>query len=548
MKKISKLSSCLIMCVLLPICMAAPLKANAKDAMRSPEDILESFEERDFSLPEDYVFYETLGTLSSRTASEADGSFGSSIWNNISAQDIRKTVGDIPSKRIHPLLYNLTKRVLLSTSDTGSFDNSKPDNGKDYLTLRIKALVEMGFYKDAASLYKKLDITPYNEILARYGTIALFHSDEPKLACLEVKSIAAQFSGNSFWTDTSLLCDSLLGLQDIDKDTAQTDSTLMKRVLTDKKYLYKPKSAVDILNLTQQDLIAVTQTNKIRLDKLDLKEGLGKLPNSALPILIRQSQIDRDKVLWLAIEAHRRGILSTQELSGFYAEAKDIEDKTLQTITSNYQNLKNKAIGANQKSIVISNSFLAYTIDKTALSRDALLPFAEFISESDPLQYDANIKHLVLYALLSTDHSVDKKWISSFKKNTQTSDLNKFFEVSLLLYPNAQSPEADPNHEIITYLAENMATTPTSQKNKDLYYEKLDIWKKVSNDADVQLYEKLMGLTSDLDYVMPLGSLQERLQEAVRNNSLAETILMNTIILGKVNSDSFRSSHFKRSH
>ena len=169
------------------------------------------------------------------------------------------------------------------------------------------------------------------------------------------------------------------------------------------------------------------------------------------------------------------------------------------------------------------------------------------LAETDPDTLSPDAIRIGFKILMESAENVpaawQKKWINSFDKNENSNVAAAYLWISSGLEEETESG-ADAVSPGFTSLLED-----GPGKNKDYIknaYEKLDKQDKLHNYVGDEAYEKLMGLTSSVDYVMPSKSLIQRLERAKQDKRLGEVVLLSAVMLsqaphGQMNAELMRS-------
>ncbi len=176
--------------------------SNAAEEMKSEH---EESQDVGKTLSTDMEVLESRGLLYGATG----GSLGPYLWEGADKELVFDLVEQLPDDNHYSVLYNLTLRALLTATNSNLMSGSratKASEGRDFLTLRLEKLYEMGQFKETAALYTQSPFEPYHERQARIGVSALYISGQKPLACLETSAIKDRFAGMDFWTKMGSIC------------------------------------------------------------------------------------------------------------------------------------------------------------------------------------------------------------------------------------------------------------------------------------------------------------------------------------------------------
>lgn len=213
-----------------------------------------------------------MDTLESRGLLDSvkDGSLGEYLWENADKDDVFEMLEQLPAENRYPILFNLTERALLTSADSTLMDGrraTRRDEGRDFLTLRLERLFDIGLFDQTAALYTQDPSEPYHERQARVGVRALYISGQTALACLETNTVKDRFAGIPFWEKMAMICDQLMYNKALEilkasinkeeesspkESNAKKQQPFLYAYLLDNKKTYTPN---DLKGLTTVDLI-----------------------------------------------------------------------------------------------------------------------------------------------------------------------------------------------------------------------------------------------------------------------------------------------------
>lgn len=142
--------------------------------------------------------------------------FDNDLWAGLSMKKyytLVESIGSNLSKTERGLL-----RDLLTTEAKPPMSNTA-DAEKDYLAVRMKKLIELGYPQDSVALYQLAQKYDLPKDIHKLGIIAGFFSDKGDLACLDYRA-AVQKTQLDKWEDAEILC----GMIDTDFEDAPKKS------------------------------------------------------------------------------------------------------------------------------------------------------------------------------------------------------------------------------------------------------------------------------------------------------------------------------------
>lgn len=487
-----------------------------------------------------YSNLESLGTLSG----SSDGSLGIDLWDGSSRGQVLQLINQIPSPRYYGVLQELNQRALLTRADaTMMGSRGSIQAGEDLQTVRIEKLLDTGSYLQASQLYMADQAVAYHERLARAGVQSLFLSRQPTIACLETKTMMVRFENQPFWNQASVICDFILGkmaghdMKDFnDRPEVKPivkESRVLGYVFDKPGYKITPRAFDDLNDYTPLEIALLMNDRRISLNKFDTG-NIRSAPSHTIGVLMMVPETDGALKINLWSEALRRGMITPDELGGFYQNVK-LQSKDLRqakgwlVLPAYYQ-----AIGAARDKD--QKKKLAHEVLHFAdqFEEGAFAPFASYIGTLSADGMSDELVQRITRAGLLAGVPVSRSLEKSLWQQAESGEQKQRALVLALSNAALQnfSTEEMPKGAVFQELTGKLPET-----SKTLIFaviEKLDISGKLHNSDANEAYEKPDGLTSTVDYVMPSSGLMENLGTALKEKRLGEVILLSSIAIGDI--------------
>lgn len=526
---------------------AAPVEASPQEAARiitPPKPVAGEMMDR--------RALESLGPLTNPLR----GGLGNDMWADTPRSVVQDFLPLLPDgQTIWPAQW-LARRVILSNGDVTMMKNDKsPQDGEDLFTLRLERLLAMGAYADAASLYKLIEGNPLHDRMVRAGILALLQNGQVPQACLEAlatKDKPSLFENDLFWPQIDGICSyaqaqsarsikesgfTKINLQALDQLVAREipGSKVLSTLVGRDNYRHNISSADDMAELTTLERAVLRGMGRFDYSRLKLK----KLHTVSAPVLMTMASdpnMTPNLRLALNIEAAERGLITPDQLGTLYKTL--AEGPGAPGLTVSYANASKAENQANRTSIVAG---LLNGERRQALPT-ALLPFAGMVNEVNPAGLSLNALENGLLVMLQAGITPSEKWVSSWLA-ADSADSRKSRETVLLYLANLVPENLPTNSEPFT--AEQLNTVFKPEITKDslilwAVFSGLGRADQLHNIDNPDAYEKHLDLTVPTDYVMPSGSLMEKIRDAAQNGRLGETALLASVAL---NSDNLEKIH-----
>ncbi len=487
----------------------------------------------------DYAQLESYGTLG---VGDPDY-LGIDIWRGSSRSQITALLDSFHGQHNFPSLYNLSKNVLNGRSNPAlARQDVRPEPGRDLTTLRIKAMMQMGDYHGAVSLYSQHAAGPYHESMAMAGILALLYTKEPSLACLDAQTYRPEnVTGSTdkiFWQKVDSVC--AYGIRRHQTPGASVRETLAKNagstiisaLIRDESYRFRPSGIADFKTLSPLEAASLHAFGRVDLRQMPADSFRGA-PVHVLTLMRGNPTLQPESALALEIEAARRGLIPPEELVSYYQALGEEHFKSEKTSLLTYRNIASwqrlpylyraiiDAAKGEERAAILEKALALHESYDSA----ALWPFAILIADTDPERLPPALVEVALRILIETGYQPTAAWIESAADHIE----NGLLFAALPLY-------TDLSTDMITdIMRKKFSKTPPSAHDMAILktiYEKVDKSVKLHNIVDSDFYEKQEGLTSKNDYVMPSVSLMEHLATATRNKSTGAVVLSGTTIIG----------------
>lgn len=494
---------------------------------------------------EAFAASETEGLLDTTLS----GSLGIDVWDGSKRSEIRalleKPFTDTPYRAI----FALTRRLLLTKTDPAFLsDDEKPEPGKDFLTLRLNRLMDMGLYDDAAKLYALTAGTPYDDNAASTGITALLMSRQRALGCLEIESLRDSFGTTPFWEKFTPVCrqvmERLAPAASIDTAVSVSSDNALKEITGEKKFRITPKKPEELETFSREELAALMALERIDYSKLGLSRTDNIKP-AVLGAMLGDALLPEHLRFVLMVKAAEKGIKASEDLAAYYNTFKFDSALDEQTAIGTVGNLPGwKQIPylyqAASKYKREKGDPSALLLD-AALSRgdvygeNALLPFSGMIPGTPPSGMRAESIRTALKIIAGTNGKMYSGWQKELVnqiKNSNQEDKNIWFLYLLAFETDPDSPRPNiTEHFDMKSFFGNLP--PHHMEIVKMLYKILDTEEKLHNytaSNAVDPYDKGVLTTSD-DYVMPLGGLLDNLKLAIEDKRLGEVVLLSSVAL-----------------
>ena len=470
-----------------------------------------------------YGLTESIGLLGTKDK----GSFGSGVYRGTKRSELTALLKLIEQSQ-WVSMRPLVKDYLLTEADSSALTQDVPINlGEDLLTLRLNALLRLGYNREAFELYRKAADNKLDEPTIRTGVYSMLFNRQKGLACLEVKTAFPKYKDISIWKKLNSYCEASLKNQ-------------QKEI-----FEYTPESFSALPMLKRAILSA---EGNISTDYITEKT-ITTIPPQHIAIFLNQPLNDLQRALLLGA-AIDYAIEPPKTLSTFYNELFNQHDQErdingdipviqssaatddLLTLAQLYKETKNSTDRAEKisQAIELANKY----------SDKLLIPFLPAISKLDidkeiSLEDGLTIAPLYLY----TADTISKSWIkylikADFSDENQKRVTQEKLLISLfLLYKNSDDALSNKVYK-------HLSSTPLrSSLTKDIknIIENID---SPPTNSDKVRTKDINGFDLDIykGYTMPPYRVLITLKQASDDQDISVSLLLSSCILSKVDRQS----------
>lgn len=510
-----------------------------RPAVSAPAETVEAEEvsEEDYDI--DYKVLESQGLLTR----PQDGSLGRDLWNDSKRSTLVTYLPQLPGMAQYRTMQALSKRLLLTQADSGLIRRDvRPQPGSDLTTLRLEKLLDMGAYHEALALYTSYQGDPYHERFARAGVLAAFYSRQPAIACLEAKAVEKRFVDVAFWQQVSKICSYILSKSAKTKSAAIDfpESKIIQQIMNKDSFRFRPRNIEDLQELAPLEAALLAADN--RFDFSGFKFSPEKLPLHVLALFMSDPSLSGEQAFSLMIRAVEAGLKSPHDLAGYYDEkavelfGKDKKKTSLldyqaiegwKRLPYLYRAATNAAAGPEQSAILRKALELV-----PEYGTAALWPLADIIGLMDPAEFDSTAIRRGFVILAETGEWISPAWADIWHTDqVREGTMDKSQLLTFVAYSiGNEFPEQSDTQD--TEIKEDFIKVGDRELQLlNIVYEKLDKQLKLHNYVASDAYEKPLGLTSAVDYVMPSVGLLDDLDKAESEQRLGEIILLSSIAL-----------------
>ncbi|MCD8562504.1 MAG: hypothetical protein LRY54_00155 [Alphaproteobacteria bacterium] len=480
----------------------------------------------------DFADIESIGLYSS----PQEGSLGRDLWTNSHRSLITDYLPKLQVAKKSPVLQFLTDGLLLSRTQAGLIVNdTTPEPGKDLLTLRLMKLMDLGMNDQALKIYSDLGRTPYHPNLAQAGIMAMLFNGEKSLACLEYKTVEDRNFQGPFWTDIALYCNYVL--EDKKPTTAElktTSSQAIQRILSGGSYTFT-YDARKLENVPLIDRAILTAENIINFGDLGL-EGIKRMAPAHLTLALKKQKLSRQDEFLLKMKMVQYGLSSPAEWEKLYAgykfggaadEQKIIPLESLpgwQQLPALYQNAKAVGRGVEQQNTALKALDYVGTYGLAAA-----YPFADMLEDVPANNLSTEQLAQIARVMNGADKDIPGSWFEVIGKRKPASD--KDMALYVLSYVAKAYQRTNPEDRNIIMAAVERIKNPALKESFKIIIENVDNGNPDQHTAD-KVYDNDLDLTFDGNYVMPSKRVWDRLIASSQNQSIGETVLLSTLLLG----------------
>ena len=474
------------------------------------------------------------------------GSLGDDMWDGTRRAAVMEWLPQLPEGDVIRPMQLLARRLLLTNGNVRMLrGDQSPAAGTDLLTLRLEKLLNMGAFQDAVDLYTLIEGEAAHDRLARAGVMALLSAGYPAQACLEVRAAhrakAPMEDSEKFWSWMDSTC-AFVQAQSVravrDPDLVRTSAPSLPDGVADAVAELPALNALLRRNDYRHSIATPKELEEMHPVERAVLRGLGRLDYSRLklrgadeinaPVLMTIAT-DRNAPArvrtTLMIEAARRGLATPEMLGAFYLS---LEGGSGSGVAERYA-----AYDAAEKGRA-RNGLLGDLLDSALTTEPvALLPFAAGVPDLNP----ANLSHKQIESglelMLEAGMLPPARWVRAWLAGESGDSLKNRKKV--VLYLANLLPENLPT-DSIPFPDETLKpvfASPESAEAREMWavFSGLRRANALHNAADPKAYEKLVDLTVNDDYVMPVDGLMNQIRDAARQGRIGETVLLGAVAL-----------------
>ncbi len=494
-----------------------------------------------------YALTESLGLLDIKDK----GSFGSGVYRGTKRSELTSLLKLVEQSQWQAL-RPLVRDFILTGADATALDQDIAITpGEDLLTLRLNALLRLGYNREAFELYRKASEHPLDEPTSRTGIFAMLFNQQKGLACLDVKTLAQHHKGIPSWEALIIYCENLL--PDSAAPTEEQEKLLSKypellALLKSPDYMfeYSPESFAKLDMLERAVLSAQGKISS----KYITPQTAPEIPPQDISILLAQPYInDIQKALLLGL-AIDYAIMPPQSLSEFYEELLNQHDENKNSKTD-----ASPAISSSEftNDLLALASIYKETIDSLPdkdraekisqammiahkHSDNLLIPLLPIIGELK-INTDISIEDAFLLAplYLYTPDEVSKTWINDLLNINFPDDMKKETtreKLLISLFLLLENIDEAPGDKVYEYIFSASLQTSLLKDIKNII-ENID---STPTNSDKVRTKDTNGfdLIADKGYTMPPNRALSALKSASNDQDISVSLLLSSYILSNI--------------
>ena len=450
-------------------------------------------------------------------ATQAAGSFGPEVWKGIPRKTLIDSFAKLPVPEFSPTERQLSLRTLLTQAAIPADTTEKPQ--PEIFSARLSKLIELGAFKEAMSLYEKLDAQASSSASALAGMKAFVANNQVAIACLEQRALDKELkSDDVFWTHLDKFCAKYIRTDDDGiHDVSQSLMRASVAYAAEEKIL-PPARFEDLNEKSIVELLVLAKSGALDRGRWTV-ETAAKLNPRVIGFLLSIDAASPDQKLALMTVAVRQGLKTPLDLDAAYEQASTAKD------WSPFLSARKKLKSA-QTTAAKTEAVKALLARIPQVSPVALTPFKDVIASLEPAApITAAEARQVLDVLIAADASLPLAWVklaygTEVKPESEESGESALISVWLPATAEQKKP-ADKSPAQV-----KPAGPPKTQKEAYLLVLKafMDGTEPIPA-AHKGAYEKLLSLTGENNYVMPSGELMENLKKAAQTKHLGQVIL-----------------------
>ncbi len=448
---------------------------------------------------------------------QASGSLGPDLWQNVSRNEVIKGLRALPATTHSKAQRDLALRVLLTKAAVAA---GNEDSAGDVFSARLSKLIELGAYREAMSLYEKLEVPAGVDEAALAGMKAFVGNGQLALACLEQKALDPNLkSEDPFWSHLDKFCKLFISADS--PDVADDTQSVMRAALAyaEAEKIVSPAQFEDLNSRSLIELLVLSQSGILDRGKWNVSSA-SKLSPGVIAFLLAQEPKRIEQKLSLFVVATRAGLRTADELSAAYQDAAGSTASHGDWAPFLNSLTKFRNAESNDEKLKQLKSLLAAS---ATLDPAAYAPVAAQIAALKPAApLTAADACVVLDILIFADAALPADWVNFAYGTSYESDSGESSLVALHLTPPEPAPESDEKPAKPVKKAK-LPLTP--QLAYALILQAYLGIPEPKTDEDKSSYDNFLSLTGKNNYVMPSHELTESLKKAAQAGSLGKILL-----------------------
>lgn len=425
-----------------------------------------------------------------------DDGFQNDFADNLSRSDINDFFSKPSKASLSAGARKLALKFALTPFSLMSNEDKFPEN---IYGLRLNALLNLGAFADAETLYKLNESAPPSPLAARAGIETLFASKQTGVACLDQKTFDEnlKLDAPQFWSNVTVFCQALLGPVAGEDDELRISNAsrayleIVKPVVT---------TADDVNKLDTMTSIAMVKSGGLT-QLISTADNLTQIDDKHLAIIYKFSHPTAPAFPVLA-EGLKRGIISSDDALTFL---KSVDVKTVPAPYADYL----KEYFKTPDTPMVTDKLLEMSVNDFV--KETLLYPLYTASE---IAFPESNKILSLRLLTLTNQDLPANLVRSAyvldKIVENDTESGESILIKILLDKTKSPDETPPNLTNLILLALNYANYPQ---------------KDVKN-----AYDNLLSLTASGNYVMHSGDILSSLKKSA-NKKLANQVVIRSLAL-----------------
>jgi hypothetical protein len=520
--------------------------------------------------------HETIGLI--ETASQ--GALPTNTWQGYARATLASALLNPAVQSPSPTFNHLLRRALISKLDVATLSTdvppvtdsaTPPAPAANLFETRMQKLLDMGLYRDAFDMYRKLgDAGATQSSTAKLGVLSMIGSGQLGTACLENRVIPSDkklMTDQDLWKELNQFCDALLSPASAQDKNEYDALARASRSYSELNVLKTVGSTETLQQLSPINLIALYRSG--RLGKGVVTPATMATMNSHILAALHAVTPPRsDDSYNMMSQLIARGLKTPADLVAQYknhtqtlrkqsqAQGRDLGKgkKDKESAWTNMALIYTDLISADQSAPPATLLKNAITTSST-ISKYSLLPFARHFTELESLKgFTKDEAKIALWVLLKANLSPSKEWVS-LAYPVESKAISAISGESLLLkiilkdvgtpQTAISSTEKAPMETTVPAPAEPIVNTGKSLVllEQEMLAAYLAGEPNVIKSAKLA-YENNFSLTGNSNYVMHSEELRNSLQSHVASGNVGGTILTAILAAGNAQVTSWSPPQF----